>query len=297
VQKKASIIVCIIFSIISIVGVIFFNYLPENRVPSNGFHVIEHKAYYVFTDKEDKTIDLDIFFVNNDINNNNTLIKKYTELCLVSKEGAEYPFSLSNNEIDYYMETQKNNKYQSKIIEQTIKVNLSEFSDLLDTVEFNKLKYKNERGQVVTKDLGSIRVDVIVGSNDVVALSSRLSWTHFEQPTITEVNYCFENGSNNKIEINNIDYGSIGVRVEIPSSINLDSSEYKECMYDVKLDGEKVGEPVVYMMKPQFSYSMDGNKKTGLFANVSTEKYLDPELDLNEYLYIREKKEAKEIIG
>lgn len=291
-EKKLALFIGIIFTFIAAVGVIFFNYLPENRVPTNGFHMMEHRGYYAFQNNENKIIDLDVFFVNNNFNGDNKLIEKFSGLCLVSNDGMDYPFALSSDEVEFFTKQINDDKYNNRIIEQVIKIDLSKMDIPNESIKFVQLKYQNEKGQIVKKNLGQVQVDFVKASDDVAALSKRVSWTRVEQPTFTEVEYLVENKSENNIEIDNLQYGSTGVNVLAPLPIVLGPLDYKEYKFDVKLTGEKPGQPIVYMLKPQFTYMKDGNEKIGVFSNISTEKYLDPDMDLLEYLYNKEKAES-----
>ncbi|HEY5563761.1 MAG TPA: hypothetical protein VIK72_18730 [Clostridiaceae bacterium] len=290
-KKKIILLSVTICLIIAIIGIIHFNTKSADRMPSNGFYVMEHKGYYAFQDNEAKIIGLDVFFVNNKFNKDNELIQKYNDFRLVSSDGTEFPFLLSKDDINYFQTKQSSDQNKNKIFERIIPIDISTMNIPSKSVEFVKLKYKDDKGLKVEKNLGKIKIDILKDSNDMSALSARPVWQSIIIPTFTSVRYNIENISKSKIEIKDVDYNSIEVSVPLTSTIILNPSEYKEYEFGAKLTNEKTEVPIIYELKPKFTYVIDGITKNGVFANAETDIYRDNNINISEYLYQKEKSE------
>jgi hypothetical protein len=288
--KKGFVLISIIalLLIVGVIGMLFFNKTESDRLPNDGFYPINNYSYYAFASGEETYVNLDVFFVNNHFSTNPDVIKKYNDFKLISTENnVEVDFKLTDDDISFF----QNNEFLfsdsvENIFEKTIRVDLVNINGNLNQINFNQLKYKNSKGIYETKDFGSILVDLNVKNDDEIgALSSRLEWVKYEQPTFDQVEYVFSNNTATDIKLTGLYLGETGVVPAISYPITLDPNKDTIVTYDVSLKKDKIDEPMYYVLKPRYEFEISSEKKTGVFSNIEIEKYLSTDININEYLY------------
>lgn len=286
--KKRINIILYVCLFVSIIGILFFNNMLKDRFPQNGIYILNNKGYYVFNNSEEKKIALIMYYVNNKLDKDPTLINQYSNFRMITSDNKEYPFRLNDEQIKVF-ENISNDTDRDNIIEQTIYIDLESMNFSLGLVELIGIKYDTEKKKDIYEPFGLVEVDFVATDDHVTALSNRVSWMSYVQPTFTYVEYLFENYSDKQIEIKEIYYGQTGVEIVEASSILLNPKDNKEIKYEIKLRDEETGKHVLYALKPKVIYSENGLEKPAAVANTSLERYVNPELELKEYLYKKSK--------
>ena len=285
-MKHKTAILLIICLVVSAIGIVFFNLRPENRLPPDGLYFIEHKSYLAFQESDEKIIPLNACFVNKNISKNRELILEYSNLSLVTDEGLNYYFLLSDKEKDIFMGIQDGEQYTDRFIEQMLIIDASNWvTNMQVPICFTSFNYIDDKGESITKNIGRIEIESVLEPTGAVAvLSQRLEWTNSILPTFATVDYAIENKTNSNLVVGNLFFGSIEINLA-PSSFSLEPMQYKEVSADVILNNEAEGAPAVYIMKPKFNAIFDGNEQFHTVSNISIEKYVPEGVSLSEYFY------------
>lgn len=276
-----------------VIGILFFNKNGSQRKPKDGFYPSNHRAYYAFSQNEEPIINLETFFVNNAFRTNPDRVTSYSDFALIDSEAnTELPFTLREEDLaalksaDGLVFQDVDTVFDRMLQIPVVNVALSERA-----INFTQLRYKDPDGNQVVKEIGCITVEGgYPESKEAAAMSARLQWEKYEQPTFDQLEYIFSSGGK-AVQIRSVSFGQTGVEPEITFPVQVAANDEITETYPVHLNKDVADEPMFYALKPKFEYETDGEIFTGTFGNTELEKYIAYDIDILEYLYQRSEKE------
>lgn len=263
------------------IGVLFFNKNEETRVPELGVYFFPQNSFYAAIPLEEMYITLDFFEVVKADDTDKYIFDGCSEFRLVSEEGREYPVNIyKDNVCDDNKDVMIRNHLRVKKLRSDVLITPNE------TVRIVGFKFKDKKDATVYRDVGCIEIYVLTNlKNGLQVSSNRIDWESFIQPTFDHVELIVSNNEQQNVEITDLFYGHTGIEVKDGTTFKIKAQEEKDISIDVALNKEKVGEPIVYYLKPVIKYTCNNESKESVCNNVCREMYYGTSEEIREYLY------------